>query len=120
MSCTNFCYRAAECAAEVQIANNGTQTSRPHSNDFPSQTPFLTEHRLKAYRSLHGRPASKHERLTDWLAEVIDAMATDKLEDPERPQDPPVDEWDNIAWQRNVRHHGSPTHMGAWVNPSER
>lgn len=34
--------------------------------------------------------------------------------------DRPEDEWDNIAWQRIVRHRRSPTHMDAWGNPSER
>jgi hypothetical protein len=59
-------------------------------------------------------------------SELEDAMhnSWNIYSDPEKrvvdPRDRPDDEWDNIAWQRNVRSRSRQVHMDAWGNPSER
>lgn len=70
-----------------------------------------------------------------WLDGVVEAMENGELEDPmhnswdpdSNPElrvvdskDRPDDEWDNIAWQRNVRRRDRLLHRGRWGSGSDR
>jgi hypothetical protein len=70
-----------------------------------------------------------------WLDGVVEAMDNSELDDPMHnswdlysnpegrvvdPKDRPNDEWDNIAWQRNVRHRTRPVRTDTQGNSSDR
>jgi hypothetical protein len=126
--------RTQRYAAYLQYGENSPcpNLSPPKLN---SSLALLTDRDLNIHTSVYGGLMSKHQRLEVWLKGVVEAMDNGELEDamqnswdlysdPEKrvvdPRDRPDDEWDNIAWQRNVRRRTQPVYMDVWGNMSER